>query len=180
MRKRMSLLHFTPFLFFIPIVLFESLAILARTQESFLVVVACVAMVVGFLASCLVPNIRHRHAAKHYGVYDVELKEEQDTGLYQNGKVKAEIIWISLSKKGLLFPQLTILKDDVFKIQQNEIQSNSPKASFVILKKFTSMRRDEAIFEHLLSYTLDDEFYLTHKGRKVAKCRVTQRYEAGE
>ncbi|MCL2213243.1 MAG: hypothetical protein FWB93_05390 [Oscillospiraceae bacterium] len=121
----------------------------------------------------IVPNKRR------FGVSDNidELIEK-----YKLTKFKSQIEWLPRSAGGLFLPKLFVVRADVFAIEKanGSVKDDSDHATFVILKKFTSMRKDEAIFEHLLSCTLDDEFYLTYKGRKVAKCRVTQRYEAGE
>ena len=116
----------------------------------------------------LVPNKRR------FSIFDDMDKLLQK---YKLTKFKAQIVWIPRYDGGLFLPKIFVVRTDVFAIEKTNVKNtdNSDHATFVILKKFTFMRRDEAIFEYLLSCTLDDEFYLTYKGRKVAKCTVTER-----
>ena len=173
-KKRFGLALVAPFvvlLLLIVIPVFESLQTVFNEEN--IILVSFVFVLYYFITVSTLPKIRH------YGVFDNVANTEKT---YLLTKLKVEINWIPRPSGGLFLPKLLVFRADVFAIEKanGKVADDKDHATFVILKKFTSMRRDEAIFEHLLSYSLDDEFYLMYKDRKIAKCTVKERYTVEE
>jgi len=93
---------------------------------------------------------------------------------YEYLSKKVQIRWVERENGGLSLPRLRVLTRDVFLIEpapDAAIPEENP-AHFIVITKFFSRKKGTAEMAYLVPNALPDEFFLLHKKRRIAHCRV--------
>jgi hypothetical protein len=93
---------------------------------------------------------------------------------YEYLSKKVQIRWVERENGGLSLPRLRVLTRDVFLIEpapDAAIPEENP-AHFIVITKFFSRKKGTAEMAYLVPNVLPDEFFLLHKKRRIAHCRV--------
>ena len=100
--------------------------------------------------------------------------ENKDNTTYEFISKKVQIRWVERENGGLSLPRLRVLTRDVFLIEpapDAAIPEENP-AHFIVITKFFSRKKGTAEMAYLVPNALPDEFFLLHKKRRIAHCRV--------